>query len=748
MGSGHREWQRWRRRRLGIVLAVATIVASAAPAAAANATSPPWSPSLGYTYNWAYTSCSSCGEWGIDVPLPLNTPVMAPESGTVINYEPAGRPCYDWTPGRLLFQLDRGGVIGFGHVTRYSGVSVGEHVGAGTEIATIGPTPSCDGGDHVEFMYAPGGCSSGSSCYVHTDFRCTPGCGSGTEYPLSDPLSPWTLLKSYFNPTAVELHGAVALIPGGGGAGYSLDGFGGLHPFGGAPAVTASTGSWKGWDIARSVAIAPNSTRTAVTGYVLDGYGGIHPFAAGSAALPPGVRTGPYWSGWDIARGIVLSTPTSGYVLDGWGGIHPFAAGSTVVPPNVSVTGYWKGWDIARALVLSTPTSGYVLDGYGGLHPFAGGGENLPRAPDGRAAYWKGWDIARSITLASPDTGYVLDGYGGIHAFAPAGVSLPPNPGSPGYSAGSDIYKGIAFDPASGGGADVKAYLSDGSGGAAYTFTEPRTRAHTAVALIPGGGGAGYLVDGYGRLHAFGGAPRVSRSTGSWPGWDIVRGLAISPASTKRAVTGYVLDGYGGIHPFAAGRASLPPKERSGPYWAGWDIARAIVLSTPRSGYLLDGFGGIHPFATGRAPLPAAERAGPYWAGWDIARDIVLSTPTSGYLLDGYGGIHPFAAGRTSLPRAPDKRAAYWPGWDIARGIALVSRDTGYVLDGYGGLHPFAPRGIRLPPHSGKVLYWGGWDVFDSIAYDRATGTGVDVNVTYLDGSGGTRSTFHGPRTR
>ncbi|HLY50896.1 MAG TPA: DUF1906 domain-containing protein, partial [Solirubrobacteraceae bacterium] len=47
------------------------------------------------------------------------------------------------------------------------------------------------------------------------------------------------------------LHSAVVLIPGGSGAGYSLDGFGGVHPFGGAPAVRASA-SWPGWDIARA----------------------------------------------------------------------------------------------------------------------------------------------------------------------------------------------------------------------------------------------------------------------------------------------------------------------------------------------------------------------------------------------------------------------------------------------------------------------------------------------------------------
>jgi hypothetical protein len=64
-------------------------------------------------------------------------------------------------------------------------------------------------------MYAPGGCSGGSSCYVHTDFRCSPGCGSGPEYSLGDPQSPWTLLESYFNPAPPPPPAAPSFLPPG-----------------------------------------------------------------------------------------------------------------------------------------------------------------------------------------------------------------------------------------------------------------------------------------------------------------------------------------------------------------------------------------------------------------------------------------------------------------------------------------------------------------------------------------------------
>jgi hypothetical protein len=553
---------------------------------------------------------------------------------------------------------------------------------------------------------------------------------------------------------AVGLHGGVALIPGGGGAGYELDGFGAIHPFGGAPAVSSpSSALWPGWDIARGIAISPGSSRAAVTGYVLDGYGGVHPFAAGSASLPPGERSGPYWSSWDIARAIVLSSPASGYVLDGYGGVHPWAGGSTALPPGVNTHGaYWPNWDIARAIVLSTPTSGYVLDGYGGLHPFAGGGASTPRWADSKKApYWPNWDIARGVALSTPDSGYVLDGWGGLHSFGPVGTRLPQAVSTPGYSPGHDVFKGAAFDPATGAGVEVRQFMSDMSGGQSYSFSTPRTRAHTAVALIKGGRGAGYELDGYGRIHPFGGAPTVKYSSGSWPGWDIARGIAITPGSSRRAASGYVLDGYGGVHPFAAGSAARPPGERkgAGPYWPNWDIARAIVLSTAHSGYVMDGYGGIHPFAAGKAPLPPGVRGSGYWPDWDIARALVLSTPTSGYQLDGFGGIHPFAGGRATMPSPPNhKTAPYWSGWDIARGIALVGPHRGYVLDGWGGIHPFAPAGTRLPPISGTPLYWPGWDVFDTIAYDPRSGIGVTANAAYLGATGGTRSRFRGPKVR
>jgi hypothetical protein len=209
------------------------------------------------------------------------------------------------------------------------------------------------------------------------------------------------------------------------------------------------------------------------------------------------------------------------------------------------------------------------------------------------------------------------------------------------------------------------------------------------IALRPDGAG-GYVVDGFGSLHPFGAAPGMA-VTASWPGWDIARGVALR----SDGVSGYVLDGFGGVH--ACGGA---PDMQSSAYWPGWDIARGIVMRSDGGGYVLDGFGGLHPF--GDAP-PTTGTA--YWQGWDIARGLAARPEGGGYVLDGFGGVHPFGG-------APELRTgASWPGFDIARGVSVAAGGAGVVLDGYGGLAPF--NGAPAVPAS---AYWPGWDIARGVA--------------------------------
>ncbi|MEP6625394.1 MAG: S8 family peptidase [Acidimicrobiia bacterium] len=214
------------------------------------------------------------------------------------------------------------------------------------------------------------------------------GVGGKSPSPISDgPSFPTGLARG------------IAIVPEGTG-GYILDGFGGLHRFrigSTSPMPPTATGGpyWLGWDIARGVATSTNGG-----GFVVDGYGGLHPFGAGPGAPPGAAHDGPSWSGFDIARGVTLNSDASGgYVADGYGGIHRFRVGSGgALPPNTTGGPYWPGWNIVRGIALVPGTSGgWMLDGFGGLHRFGAGGP-APAAPSS-APYWRGQDRARGLGL-------------------------------------------------------------------------------------------------------------------------------------------------------------------------------------------------------------------------------------------------------------------------------------------------------------------------------------------------------------
>lgn len=208
------------------------------------------------------------------------------------------------------------------------------------------------------------------------------------------------------------------------------------------------------------------------------------------------------------------------------------------------------------------------------------------------------------------------------------------------------------------------------------------------MALTADGRG-GYVLDGWGGIHAFGDASQVTGEA-YWPGWDIARGIALRANGTS----GYVLDGWGGVHPFGG----APDVSTTG-YWYGWDIASHIVLrSDGTSGYVLDDWGGLHPF--GGAPALAISG---YWYGWSIAKSFTLDPDgAGGYVLDGLGGLHEFG----NAP--PVVITAYWPHWDIAREVVSVpgAAGDGWVIDGWGGLHPFGDA-----PAVAGTGYWPGQDL-------------------------------------
>jgi len=143
----------------------------------------------------------------------------------------------------------------------------------------------------------------------------------------------------------------VNLLPDGSG-GYVMDGWGGLHPFAvgtSAPPRGITDGAyWPHWSIARDFTLFSNSTPTTPAGVTLDGYGGVHPFGFSAA---PGQLASGYWPGWNIARSVRVnptSTPANpgGWEMEGFGGVHSFG-GAQAVPGGA----YWN-WDIAVELVV------------------------------------------------------------------------------------------------------------------------------------------------------------------------------------------------------------------------------------------------------------------------------------------------------------------------------------------------------------------------------------------------------------
>ena len=220
-----------------------------------------------------------------------------------------------------------------------------------------------------------------------------------------------------------------------------------------------------------------------------------------------------------------------------------------------------------------------------------------------------------------------------------------------------------------------------------------------------------------------------SRTSGTRPGFDACKGNVMY---APRAALG-TGDKYGirlkyllALQvPRDGGRAAAAPAAGVGgsPGGAGyyesmddrfWFYTDDPVLDAggDGGGYILDGFGGVTPF--GGAPGLAMAGA-PYWAGWDIARALtVLPDGSGGWILDGWGGIHNFGA----APRIQEP--AYWPNWDIARDLVVLAAPSGgymgYVLDGWGGIHPFggAPafsQGRNQPgQYSAVMVYHAGQD--------------------------------------
>lgn len=505
--------------------------------------------------------------------------------------------------------------------------------------------------------------------------------------------------------------------------------------------------------LATIAALAPGSLGHAAAGQtggvVLDGWGGLHPF--GGFTL--NVAGGPYWQGWDIARAVAVRDDGSGgWVLDGWGGIHAFGSA-----PSIATPVYTAGADTARDLVvtskdasgLPTGAAGYVLTGDGALHPWGG-------APPLSGSVWAGQDVARGLLVhyngATPDGAWVLlrDGSiehvgsappialndervppvwqhlhanadGTLWALADWGVTTGAGP-----TASPSIPETASWSGYSDWGAwnilrDIHlAALPAGTTptSAAQPVSAGALNAYRTTYRPPGG----VSLDGWGGLHPFGGWPLNTAGAGYWYGWDIARSLLLR----EDGGGGWTLDGFGGIHPFGG----APAAASDASYWSGWDIARDVVITSHdahgnldgREGYTLDAWGGVHPF--GGAPALASPG---YWPGWDIARglDVHLNssgTPDGVLILDAWGGMH-YAGNYPAVSQPP-----YYAGHEAYERLQRTSDGTLFAVTHFGWASGLGPENVSTVPWhtSGMTPYWAGysdtgvWDMVRDVAVGRS----------------------------
>jgi hypothetical protein len=125
--------------------------------------------------------------------------------------------------------------------------------------------------------------------------------------------------------------------------GYTLDGYGGIHPFGGARPVMGNA-HWS-TDIARGLVLTTGGNGIFVQGYTLDYSGGVHPFGGA-----PVVRPSASWPGLDMADSMVAWSAApfgspGGWVLDRHGDVHSWGSA-----PSLIASGTWPAFDIARGL--------------------------------------------------------------------------------------------------------------------------------------------------------------------------------------------------------------------------------------------------------------------------------------------------------------------------------------------------------------------------------------------------------------
>ena len=191
------------------------------------------------------------------------------------------------------------------------------------------------------------------------------------------------------------------------------------------------------------------------------------------------------------------------------------------------------------------------------------------------------------------------------------------------------------------------------------------------VAPLQAGPSVGlYMLDGFGGLTAFGGAPAL---TGVALGHDIARDFELDYNPDGSIKGGYILDGRGAMNPVGGSALIVPPA----PFLIDQDIyVDAELVKNPADlsvlgAFVLSKFGLISTAGPLSASFINNTLKGVPNFGFNIARDLELSIDVNSggvigvYVLDGFGGIH--AGG--SAPKIHD---APFFGFDVARDLELL----------------------------------------------------------------------------
>jgi uncharacterized protein YvpB len=483
-------------------------------------------------------------------------------------------------------------------------------------------------------------------------------------------------------------------------------------------------------------------------GVALDGWGGLHPFGGFNLST----SNAPYWAGWDIARALVVrGAGSGGWTLDGWGGINGFGDAPTITSPMYRVNA-----DFARDFVVTSTDSGgiadgrqgYLLSGDGTIYPWGGApalsgptrpGNDVARGlaihysttgtPDG------GWELLKDGTIlnlgSAPTAAFADQRIGAIwrhlHANPDSTLWAVANWGAAAAVTGQPVVSSWAGFP-DWGSWDIIRDVQLGPANTGHAVQQLGTAASAAYAQSyrPAGG---LMLDGWGGLSAWGGFIATSRSP-HWWGWDIARAVAVREDGSG----GWLLDGDGGVHPF--GDAA---PVNGFPYW-GWDIARALVITSHDvhgnlgaaigesgpsvAGYELDGWGGVHAF--GGAPRLDTPS---YWPGWDIATGLDVHLDTGGIpdgllVLDGWGGLH-YSGNYQPVANPPP----YYPGHSVYQRLGRSSDGHLYAVTRFGQVLDLGTQNISTAPQqrtSNLQPYWSGygdwgrWDIIRDVAIERA----------------------------